>query len=668
MDIITFDFETYYDSDFSLSKMPTEAYVRDKRFEVLMLGLKVNDQPVNVYTKNIPSVLHAADGTYPGSLWIAHNCMFDGYILEQHYGHVRPALLGCTMAYANYMGLTQLTGGSLKSLSEALGTGRKGGFLVRSLGRREFSPEELSQFTAYCAQDVDLTYRMFRRWQPYLYRSVLEMTDMTLRMYTRPELELDGDLLTAYREASLRKQEEDRLRLQRLFNFPDTETFLKALRSKNKFSDLLTALGEEVPMKVSEAQSVKYWEAKESLAAETDPLVRAKHEKIVAKGIMTPALAKTDDDFIDLMNSDNEDVALLTRLRAENNSSLALARAGTFLDIRSRGPKLSVPLTAWGTHTGRYTAGRGDKINLQNMPKHNSDKLLRQAIKAPEGWVLAAADSAQIEARVGAWLAGQDDMTELFRRGEDLYVDMAAAIEGIPAGEILRGTKVLKDPRYIDMRTMGKITVLSSQYGIGARKFASYLKRSGIVFGETPEDHLEKARSILQLYNYKNSYIKAFRSACQLQLYYMCSQPHSVFSKLNLNCYGPPCPMIVLPGGFKLIYPNLTRTVTEEGGSEYHYSVFSKGGWRRKYIYGGLLFNNIVQALSFDILWRQGVEINKKYRVVSNVHDSWIALCRTEEAEACREYLLQCMLIRPDWAQDLPLGAEAVVSANYEVA
>jgi DNA polymerase len=670
MDIITVDFETYYDKEFSLKHLSTEAYVRDNRFEIIMAGLKINDRPAQICT---PKELGGVLKEYPDSLWLAHNCYFDGFILEQYLDH-HPSRLCCTALMARYLGITRLVGSSLRSLAQSLDAAPKGDFLTVSLGRRrsDFSPAELSEFEDYCKHDTDLTYQLFANWRPYVPAPAFDMMDMTLRMYTRPMLRLDRKLLTEYRDECVRRQEEAWESLQAVFQIETREEFLKAIRSKDKFASMLRRLGAKVPMKFSEAQAAKVELAEMILnVQQRDKRASERAARTVAKGPMIPALAKTDEEFLALLDHPKEEVALLARLRMENNSSLALTRAETFLDIRSRGPLLPVPLTAWGAHTGRYTAGRGDKINLQNLPKHTSDKALRQAITAPEGHVLVAGDSAQIEARVGAWLAGQQDLVELFRRGEDPYVDMAAAIWNLPAAEILHGAKIAKDPFYIKLRTIGKLTVLSSQYGIGCKKFASYLTRAGIDLAEGSVSHLEKARRINEVYNAKNSFIKAFRFQCQELIRILFNRPGElfVFSRLTMNCFSGRHAVIVLPGGYKLVYPDLDReTDPETGRDEYYYTSNEDTHKTKKYIYGGLLFNNLVQSLAFDILWRQGVEINKKYRVVSNVHDSWIVCCPEAEAERARAHVLECLLTPPDWAPDLPLGAEAAVSHNYEVA
>jgi DNA polymerase len=670
MDIIVYDFETYYSPDYTLKTMSVEEYVLDSRFQAILLGVKVNADPARVV--EYPHALEEARRlrqAYPDALWVAHNAMFDATILAAQ-GHVDPYRLTCTQLMSRFLGLHNYIGLSLRELSQTLGLGQKGDYLLNSISKRyeDFNADELADFKRYCAQDVELTSQLFATLRPGVTQEAMNFIDLSIKFYAQPCLELDKGLLETYKQECLAKQEADRQRLERRFAFDSTEEFLKALRSKDKFVAMLTELGAEIPMKHSAAQEIRVQTAKELLATASDPKTIARCQAAIAKGPTIPALAKTDEEFINLMSAEDEDIALLARLRAENNSSIALSRAESFLAIARRSKYLRVPLLPWGAHTGRYAAGRGDKINLQNLPKHG-DSTLRRAIKAPQGMKIVAGDSAQIEARVGAWVAGQTDLVELFRRDEDPYVDMAAAISGEPAETILHGAKVAKDPKYMELRQIGKITILSSQYGIGPNKFATYLTRAGICLGENKESHLEQAKKINYLYNNKNAYIKNYRNYCQDILDWMAgSRGVRRLEPLGLTCHAGADAMIVLPSGFRLLYPGLTAEIDENGRRELRYKTKEKGREVKKYIYGGLLFNNIVQGLSFDILRTQGLNIEALYTVVSNIHDSWVTVVLDARVEDAKDWILQCLLTPPSWAKDLPLGAEVSVSDTYEVA
>ena len=87
---------------------------------------------------------------------------------------------------------------------------------------------------------------------------------------------------------------------------------------------------------------------------------------------------------------------------------------------------------------------------------------------APEGYSLIDCDSSQIEARVLAWLAGQDDLTTAFANGDDVYKHMASSIYNVPRDGVNK-----------DQRFVGKTTILGAGYGMGAPKFQAQLQTFG---------------------------------------------------------------------------------------------------------------------------------------------------------------------------------------------
>ena len=126
MNLITIDFETYYNkSDFSLTKMTTEEYVRDPRFEVIGVAVKVNDEPTEWASgthEQIKKWLHGFD--WASSIALAHNMMFDGFILSQHFDIV-PKVYADTLSMGRALHGVE-AGGSLKAMAERYGIGAKG--------------------------------------------------------------------------------------------------------------------------------------------------------------------------------------------------------------------------------------------------------------------------------------------------------------------------------------------------------------------------------------------------------------------------------------------------------------------------------------------------------------------------------------------------------------
>ncbi len=148
------------------------------------------------------------------------------------------------------------------------------------------------------------------------------------------------------------------------------------------------------------------------------------------------AFSKTDKDFLALQ--DHEDVIIQTAVAARLGvkSTLEETRTERFIGIGSRG-RLPVPLKYYAAHTGRW--GGADSLNLQNLPSRTGSSSLKKSIVAPQGFVMIDADSAQIEARMLAWLSGQNDLVEQFTVGEDVYRLMASAIYSKDVTKFARG-------------------------------------------------------------------------------------------------------------------------------------------------------------------------------------------------------------------------------------
>lgn len=118
---------------------------------------------------------------------------------------------------------------------------------------------------------------------------------------------------------------------------------------------------------------------------------------------------------------------------------------------------------------------------------------------------------------------------------------------------------------------------------------------------------------------------------------------------------------IWLPNGMSLKYPDLRCAISEKGWEEWSYQA----GDTRSKIYGGLLCENIVQALARIIVAWQMLQIDKKYRIVMTTHDEAVALPKTREAQKCFEYMTKIMSTPPSWCSDIPLNCEGGFAENY---
>lgn len=606
MNVITVDFETYYDKDYSLSKVTTEEYVRDSRFQIIGVGVKVDDGATEWFSgthRAIREYLNKFD--WANSAMLAHNTMFDGPILAWRLG-IHPKVYLDTLCMARALHGVEKSA-SLKALAETYGVGEKGTEVLNALGKRraDFSEEELARYGAYCVNDVDLTYDIFRQMMAEFPKKELKLIDLTLRMFIDPVLELDR----AHLEEHLAKTRAMKEELLAKAEVDDR----KSLMSNPQFAEMLRGLGVEPPMKISPTT-----------------------------GKPTLALAKNDEEFKALAEHEDVRVQALVAARLGTKSTLEETRTQRFIDISERG-NLPVPVRYYAAHTGRW--GGDDKINLQNLPSRGPNaKQLKKAIIAPEGYSIIESDSAQIEARVLAWLAEQNDVVEAFAEGKDVYKKMASAIYGVPE------EAVTKEQRFV-----GKTTVLGAGYGMGGDKFQAALKAQGV---DLP---VEETKRIIGVYRQTNDAISDLWKQCGSMLRYLVRGDALAFGRSGVLCAVPKAPGILLPSGLILRYDELTEQENEKGGVEYTYKT--RMGPTR--IYGGKVVENVCQAIARCIIGEQMLLIAKKYKVVLTVHDSIVCCVPDAEAEDAKAYVEQCMRWVPDWAAGLPVNCEAGIGKNY---
>jgi DNA polymerase len=373
-------------------------------------------------------------------------------------------------------------------------------------------------------------------------------------------------------------------------------------------------------------------------------------------GNETYAFGKTDAAFKALLDHDNAAVQAVVAARLGVKSTLEETRTESFLGIQSRGT-LPIMLNYWGAHTGR--ASGGDKMNLQNLPRGGA---LRKSIMAPEGHVLIASDSAQIEARVVAWLAGQDDLVEDFRNKVDIYSKFAGTVYG---REINKAVDKVE-------RFVGKTCILGLGYGMGADKFKTALKiGQGGVSVDMPADEAAKTVS---LYRAKYDQIAALWKAADKALEAMVNGFEAEFGQgITLRCTPARDEMgidaaIALPNGTHIRYPGLRKT---KEGFEYdnRYGAVK--------IYGAKVVENVVQALARIVVFDQMARVDKtlrdyddpangkRFKVVLTVHDEVVLVVPEEHGPWALEMVLTEMSKPPSWCASLPVACEGDIGRSY---
>jgi DNA polymerase I-like protein with 3'-5' exonuclease and polymerase domains len=613
--MITCDLETYYDKDYSLTKLTTEEYIRDARFEVIGLSVKCDDAPAEWFSGDhaaIKNWLQKFD--WAGDAVCAHNSPFDLSILAWIFD-ITPGFMLDTLSMARAVNGVEV-GGSLAKLVKQYELGEKGNEVIQAIGkhRRDFNPIELANYGNYCKNDTELTYKLFHKLSQGFPQAELELIHLTLLMYTRPILLLDQPLL----EARLTTvQEEKKALLYGLMSHlkcTDEEQVRKKLCSNPQFASLLADLNVPLPMKVSPTTEKE-----------------------------TYAFAKTDLGFIALEEHPNPLVQQLCSVRLGTKSTLEESRLERFVGISLRNAgTLPVPLKYMATPTARW--GGSDAVNLQNLPTRDKTKnTLKKAIIAPKGHVILNADSSQIEARWLVYLSGQENIVEAFKQNRDVYCEDASEIYG--------RTITKKD---ITERHVGKTTRLQLGYGTGALKLQHTLQ----VSNPSIKLSLPECKRIVGIYRQTNSQVTELWKQGDLLLKQLLSWPEDggsfYFGKNNIVMLTPFG--IRMPNELYIRYPNL-RVVKEQ-------MIYDsrKGPVN---VWGGVVTANVISYLARCTIAEQMLKVAEKYSITLVVHDSMVLAIKESEVDTATTFIREVMTTPPTWAPGLPINCEIKTGASY---
>lgn len=620
--LVTLDFETYYSKDYGLKKYTTEAYIRDPQFEVIGVAVKVDDYPTDWFSGSMKEIKEWLSVIpWEEANLVCHNTAFDGAILAWRFG-IKPRYYMDTLSMSRPLhGLS--VGGSLAALAKHYGIGQKGTEVLDALGKKrvDFEPGELAKYGDYCKNDTELTYTLFNLLKADIPAKEMYMIDLMLRMFIDPVLELDAGKLETHLINVQRKKE---ILMQRI----DSTIGRDALMSNPQFAEVLKKMGVEPPTKIS-----------------------------ARTGKESYAFGKTDTEFKKLLDHEDERVQAVVAARLGVKSTLEETRTASFIGIAERGP-LPILLNYYGAHTGR--ASGGDKINLQNLPRGGE---LRKSMRAPAKHTLVASDSAQIEARVVAWFAGESGLVEAFRNKVDIYSEFASDVYQRPINrkrmEIVDGKETFPD--FIE-GFVGKTCILGLGYGMGKDKFKATLKIGQA--GVSVDMPLSDAERVVNLYRQKYPMIVALWKQGQEALEAMVKgYEYELGVGIKLKCKDN---KIYLPNGMFVNYPNLRKS-----GNEFLYDA----RYGANKIYGGKVIENVVQALARIIVFDQMAKIDQafkkkdskanRFKVVLTVHDEVVACVPSAAVGKCVEFMEKVMSTPPSWCSDLPIACEANYGETY---
>lgn len=602
MKTVVVDFETYYGDDYTLSKMTTEAYVRDPRFEVILCGFKVGREPG--YWVDGPDVGDELDRLHiEERAVIHHHAHFDGLILSHHY-RKRPKMFIDTLPMARAVDGAK-SGLSLAKLCERNGLEAKGTEVenVRGMRRRNFTAAGLARYGAYCIGDCEREYELARIYGKFFNRTELMLIDKTIRMFTEPVIELNVEKLRAYQK---------RLRENKTRLLVEAGVVLSDLRSNEKFAETLRFMGV------------------------------APGKKLNDKGKMIYAFAKKDEFMIELAEHPDEAIQALVAARLNARSTINESRVERLLDMASRG-RACVYINYYAAGTGR--AGGGDSMNWQNLERVAYDKeteeqtagFIRTAVEAPDGYVFVVGDSTNIEARLVDWLSGQEDQVEAYRlfdagKGPDIYCVMAEKIYHRPISK-------KKDP---DERFIGKTAKLGLGYGTGGAKFAATTRRP-----------LNFANEVVKVYRTTHKQVVKFWYRCEEALSLIAKGKYGVavdYRGIITTCEDG----LKLPNGMVIKY----RELAYENDQWTYWD-----GRSRVKLFGAKVVENIVQALARIVVMEQTLMVQRK--LVLTVHDEGGWLTKEENAEKVAAEVRKAFTTPLWWCPDLPLNCEVGYNKVY---
>jgi len=598
---IFIDLETYYDTDYSLSKMTTAEYVHDSRFETIMACYAIDDGPIQFLDgldKHQLALLLKALPWEDATL-VAHNAIFDGYVLAKRYG-IYPEKYFCTMM-ASRPNVVPFSGSmSLAKVTDYMGLGTKGGYVsdMKGVYRAHMRPHEVMNYRAYCELDVEIMRKIHRELAPQLPPAEHELIDSTIRKFTRPQLLLDKSVLRT-RLAEIQQEKEDVL----------VETGLSdpaVLRSNEQFAQVLMTLGvSDPPQKISPTTGEPTW-----------------------------AFAKSDAGMRELLEHEDEKVQAVAAARLRHKSTIEEARIERFL---LQPDLLPVPLLYYGAHTGRYSGL--DKLNMQNLPVRGGAVALRRALTAPEGYKVVAADLSQIEARIAVTVAGEANLRDAFAAGEDVYKRVASRIYEIPIEEVTPA-----------QRFIGKQCVLALNYGMGVDKFMDTMR-----IAKNPIDRKE-ANRIVYGYRENNSSIPDLWRISEQLLDAMAAGRVLEFPPLATGK-----DFLRLPNGMVLRYPDLKlgpEGYTYEG-------TVGRARVRKKIYGGKLVENFTQALARIVISEVELALKKYGLHAALQVHDELVYVVKDEHVEKVVRALYHVMRRSPHWLPDLPVDCEVGVGQNY---
>ena len=618
------DFETFSETD--IKSAGNYKYCEDPNFEILLCGYMFDtDTDVAIIDltkpdgrKLLTDLFHAAS-TDEDITIVAHNANFERICLKEYGFNIDPMRFFCTANMSLYCGLPPSLDAVSKILDlkdKKLGTGKNliryfsmpckptktNGMRTRNLP--EHDPEGWEEFKEYLKYDVLSEREIFNKLSRF------EFPHLEQRIYAADQRINDygikADLQLAKAAQDMDAEYKDRLAQTALDKYGIDS--LKSMPQLKKF-----------------------------IYARTGVIVSSLNKSSIDDVISEIQASQTATD------EDKQAVLDVIDLRKEVGKT-SNAKYTAILASAGRGCRIRGLFRYYGANrTGRW-AGR--LVQLHNLPQnhieeldearnlakmhdldlmelvydkptHILSQLIRTAFIAPDGYTLSVADFSAIEARVIAWVANEKWRLDLFKDPKaDIYCASASKMFGVP---VHKGD---------ELRQRGKVAELALGYGGGVNALTTMDVKKALTEDEKPEilsKWREANKNVVSLWKSLENAAKKCIGTRSEQVFEIDSLASIIFR------YESGAMTIELPSGRKLFYPSArlgSRTIQGVNGDfdvqdiSYFGQDQTTGKWVKLHTYGGKLTENIIQAISRDLLANAIFKVfDLGYNIVLHVHD-----------------------------------------------
>lgn len=660
MKTLSIDIETF--SSVDLAKSGVFKYTESPDFEILLFAYKYDNTDTQVVDiaigEKIPEQV-LKDLSDPSILKTAFNAVFEitciNKWLETSNKHLKlnPAQWEDTMFRASYAGYT----GGLKLVAEALEFKKdhqkdaRGTTLINKFSKPRKPTKKNSNKRLYPTDDL-------LSWQEF-------------KEYNRQDVEVEHAIRNALIDIEIPENEKAGwlldLKIQQRGVGVDVDLVKSALELDRTEKQRLSAQLKRLTGLANPASGVqmKKW-LSEELGRDIDSLTKE----------TTPKLIKECQE-----NGQDEVVEALS-LRQELTKT-SLAKYAKINEMVCADNRVHGILQFYGSRTGRW-AGRG--VQVQNLPRNYltaidvarglfkdgyyeglgliygsnlsdiASQLIRTSFIPKKGKMFAVADYSAIEARVIAWLSGEQWRLNVFKTTGKIYEESASQLFNVPFEKICD-----KNAPEHKLRAQGKVAELALGYQGAEKAIEKFDPGHAIPLKDRPEivkQWRKKSPSIVKLWrDCENAALLAIENPGKK------TKVKSLIFEFSNNAL-----TITLPSKRKLFYPDAKIGTNQFGRKSFDYKGIIQQTRKlgRVYMYGGKIVENVIQAIARDCLAEALLRLDRAgYEIDFHVHDEVIVEVDKQNAKKELERIIEIMCQQPEWAEGLPLNAAGFVKKFY---